>query len=91
MTADPFNLNGQAVAAELADLRERVARVVELAKLQAIACQAAHRADHARNWLDVLALLDGSARPNLPPEPVECCASGRCEVCSPGFDWGRDG
>jgi len=22
---------------------------------------------------------------------VECCASGRCEVCSPGFDWGRDG
>jgi hypothetical protein len=24
-------------------------------------------------------------------EPVECCASGRCEVCSPGFDWGRDG
>ena len=26
-----------------------------------------------------------------PPDPIECCASGRCEVCSPGFDWGRDG
>ena len=25
------------------------------------------------------------------PEPVECCASGRCEVCTPGYDWGRDG
>jgi hypothetical protein len=25
------------------------------------------------------------------PATVECCASGRCEVCSPGFDWGRDG
>lgn len=25
------------------------------------------------------------------PEPAECCGSGRCEVCSPGFDWGRDG
>lgn len=22
-----------------------------------------------------------------PPEPVECCASGRCEVCSPGYRW----
>lgn len=22
-----------------------------------------------------------------PPEDVECCASGRCEVCSPGFLW----
>ena len=21
---------------------------------------------------------------------VECCASGRCEVCAPDFDWGRD-
>lgn len=26
-----------------------------------------------------------------PSPKVECCASGRCEVCSPGFDWGRDG
>jgi len=24
-------------------------------------------------------------------EPDECCASGRCEVCSPGYNWGRDG
>ena len=58
MTADPFNRNGQAVAAELMALRERVEAVVNLAKVQAIACHAAHRADHARNWLDVLALLD---------------------------------
>lgn len=35
-----------------------VAKVRELARVQAIACQAQHRADHARNWLDVLALLD---------------------------------
>ena len=21
----------------------------------------------------------------------ECCASGRCEVCTPGYVWGRDG
>lgn len=26
-----------------------------------------------------------------PPQPNECCASGRCEVCTPGFVWGRDG
>jgi len=25
------------------------------------------------------------------PEDAECCASGRCEVCSPGYVWGRDG
>ena len=24
-------------------------------------------------------------------DEVECCASGRCEVCTPGFNWGRDG
>lgn len=30
------------------------------------------------------------ARSLTPPEPVECCASGRCEVCTPGFEWGRD-
>ena len=30
--------------------------------------------------------------PELPPPgDFECCASGRCEVCSPGFVWGRDG
>ena len=23
--------------------------------------------------------------------PSECCASGRCEVCTPGFEWGWDG
>ena len=26
-----------------------------------------------------------------PPGDFECCASGRCEVCSPGYVWGRDG
>jgi hypothetical protein len=27
----------------------------------------------------------------IPPDRgVECCASGRCEVCCPGFVWGRD-
>jgi len=25
-----------------------------------------------------------------PPGDFECCASGRCEVCSPGYIWGRD-
>jgi len=31
-------------------------------------------------------------RPEKPPlEDAECCASGRCEVCSPGYVWGRDG
>lgn len=24
-------------------------------------------------------------------ESPECCASGRCEVCTPGYVWGRDG
>lgn len=22
-------------------------------------------------------------------EPVECCASGCCEVCAPGYEWGQ--
>ena len=34
---------------------------------------------------------DASAFHTAPLPPAECCASGRCEVCSPGFDWGRDG
>lgn len=42
--------------------------------------------DHGKTIDDLRAALTG-----MPPEPVECCASGRCEVCSPGFDWGRDG
>jgi hypothetical protein len=36
------------------------------------------------------ALMSPSPKPFFPDSP-ECCASGRCEVCSPGFDWGRDG
>jgi hypothetical protein len=28
---------------------------------------------------------------NVPDAPAECCASGRCEVCCPGYVWGRDG
>lgn len=30
--------------------------------------------------------LEAEAQP-----PAECCASGRCEVCTPSFVWGRDG
>lgn len=26
--------------------------------------------------------------PPPPEEPVECCGSGRCEVCTPGYEWG---
>lgn len=37
-----------------------------------------------------LMMPDASAFHTAPPPPTECCASGRCEVCSPGFDWGRD-
>lgn len=36
--------------------------------------------DHGKVIAELRAALTG-----------ECCASGRCEVCSPGFDWGRDG
>lgn len=39
-----------------------------------------------QRWADVF-----RGDPEPPPEPVECCASGRCEVCTPGFVWGRDG
>jgi hypothetical protein len=31
---------------------------------------------------------------DVPPpfgNDFECCASGRCEVCTPGYDWSRDG
>jgi hypothetical protein len=34
--------------------------------------------------------VEGSAIESS-PEHVECCASGRCEVCTPGYVWGRDG
>jgi hypothetical protein len=27
--------------------------------------------------------------PSPPPGDFECCASGRCEVCTPGYVWGR--
>jgi hypothetical protein len=36
--------------------------IEELAKVQAVACQRAHRADHARNWLDVLAIIERAPR-----------------------------
>lgn len=29
--------------------------------------------------------------PPPPPGDFECCASGRCEVCAPGFTWGCRG
>lgn len=37
---------------------DALAEVRELAVVQARSCQAQHRADHARNWLDVLAIID---------------------------------
>ena len=46
-------------------------------------------------WRDfcsgALAVVDqiNAERTPIPPNPFEfeCCASGRCEVCSPGFEW----
>ena len=35
-----------------------LARIEELAKVQATSCRAMHRADHERNWLDVLAIIE---------------------------------
>lgn len=45
--------------AERDELRRQVEAVASLARIQAISCRAQHRADHERNWLDVLAILDG--------------------------------
>ena len=49
-----------------------------------------HQAEH----YEAILLLPPSERPWCkfalappPPELVECCASGRCEVCSPGYQW----
>ena len=46
---------------ELVEARAVIEQIESLAKIQAISCQAAHRADHARNWLDVLAIIERSA------------------------------
>lgn len=35
-----------------------LADVASLAQVQAISCRAQHRADHERNWLDVLAIIE---------------------------------
>ena len=36
-----------------------------------------------------LAVLEARGLPELAEiRAVECCASGRCEVCSPGYVWG---
>ena len=48
-------------------LREALAQIESLAEMQAIACQAAHRVDHARNWLDVLIIIE-RARGVVPSE-----------------------
>lgn len=40
----------------------------------------------AQSAADLAALRD-RATVRMPPEAVECCASGRCEVCSPGYVW----
>jgi len=61
LRTDALNRTG----ADNDQLRAKVARVETLAKVQAISCQAQHRADHARNWLDVLAILDDQPDPNL--------------------------
>ena len=47
--------------AESDRLREALARVEALAKIQATSLQAAHRADMERNWLDVLAIIERTA------------------------------
>lgn len=44
--------------------------------------QAMYRAED-----DAAELAELRAAANAAPEPVECCAPGRCEVCSPGFRW----
>lgn len=64
MAAYARRLKDRAEAAEraLATLREAVDRVRGLAEAQATSCQAQHRADHARNWLDVLALIERGTR-----------------------------
>ena len=47
--------------ARLAEVEAGLGRIQALAEIQAISCQAQHRADHARNWLDVLAIIERAA------------------------------
>ena len=35
--------------------------------------------------------VEDAPSPPAPADEPECCASGRCEVCTPGFVWGRNG
>ena len=44
-----------------------------------------------RHYYDPILEPDTVNGERPPPEDAECCASGRCEVCSPGYVWGRDG
>ena len=48
---------------------------------------------YAGELVEAKAALTGRAS-TLTPEPppsgdFECCASGRCEVCTPGYVWGN--
>lgn len=63
-------------------------RVIDAALTVAEAAEAQSATFVEQRIADLRAALAAPIGP--PPEPVECCASGRCEVCSPGFDWGRD-
>lgn len=58
---------------------ERLAAALEdigtLAEVQAIACRAQYRADHERNWLDVLAIIERSALASASNEEVRCDGS----------------
>jgi len=40
---------------------------------------------------DLEAMRDSAQGDFESREPVECCASGRCEVCTPGFVWAVHG
>ncbi len=80
---------------------EAVKEVIAKARRTPSANDPYHVAMDIADDLEVAVYLDPSADGSVddlraaltgtPPEPAECCASGRCEVCSPGFDWGRDG
>jgi hypothetical protein len=50
---------------------ERLRAVAALAKVQARSCQAQFRADHARNWLDVLAIIEPALAPATSPAEQE--------------------
>lgn len=58
-------MNGE-TAARLIAAEGALADIEGLAKVQALACQRAHRADHARNWLEVLAIIERAGTDHTP-------------------------